>query len=203
LGLFLAVFLAPILRPRPWLLAVLTLPMMVAPAMMGLMYRLVLHEFVGPLPHYLLAWFGSTPAFLAPGRVFWTVSAIEILQWTPFALLLLHLAYEAIPGELREAAWMDGARGWEMFRRVELPLLAPTLGVALAIRLIDGVRVFDNIWVLVGSGAGGATTSLPIYVYTAFFRGGEIGRALAASVILAIASLVLLIGFWRLARGRA
>ena len=98
---------------------------------------------------------------------------------------------------------MDGARGWELFRRVELPLLAPTLGVALAIRLIDGVRVFDNIWVLVGAGAGGATTSLPIYVYTAFFRGGEIGRALAASVILAVASLVLLIAFWRLARRRA
>ena len=202
LGLFLAVFLSPILRRHSWLLAVLTLPMMVAPAMMGLMYRLVLHEFVGPLPHYLFAWFGSSPAFLAPRNVFWTVVVIEVLQWTPFALLLFHLAYESIPGEIREAARMDGAKGWWMFRRVELPMLLPTFGVALAIRFIDGVRVFDNIYVLVGSGAGGSTTSLPIYIYTAFFRGGDIGKALAASVLFAAASFVLLALAWRVIQRR-
>ncbi len=202
LGLFLAVFLAPILRPHPWLLSILTLPMMVAPAMMGLMYRLVLHEFVGPLPHYLFEWLGRSPAFLAPGNVFWTVVAIEVLQWTPFALLLFHLAYGAIPDEIREAARMDGARGWWMFRRVEFPLLLPTFGVALAIRFIDGVRVFDTIYVLTGSGAGGTTMSLPIYIYTAFFRGGDIGKALAASVLFAAASFVLLALAWRVIQRR-
>jgi multiple sugar transport system permease protein len=203
LGLFLAVFLSPLLRRRPWLLAILTLPMMVAPSMMGLMYRLVLHEFVGPLPHYLFAFFGRSPAFLAPGNVFWTVVVIEVLQWTPFALLLFHLAYESIPGEIREAARMDGAKGWWMFRRVEFPMLLPTFGVALAIRFIDGVRVFDNIYVLTGAGAGGSTTSLPIYIYTAFFRGGDIGKALAASVLFALASFLLLALAWRLAEWRA
>lgn len=202
LGLFLAVFLSPILRRHPWLLAVLTLPMMVAPAMMGLMYRLVLHEFVGPLPHYLFAWFGSSPAFLAPANVFWTVVAIEVLQWTPFALLLFHLAYESIPGEIREAGRMDGARGLWLFRRIEFPLLLPTFGVALAIRFIDGVRVFDNIYVLTGAGAGGTTMSLPIYIYTAFFRGGDIGKALAASVLFAAASFLLLALAWRVIQRR-
>jgi multiple sugar transport system permease protein len=202
LGLFLAVFLAPILGRHPWLLAVLTLPMMVAPAMMGLMYRLVLHEFVGPLPHYLFAWFGQSPAFLSPLNVFRTVVVIEVLQWTPFALLLFHLAYGAIPGEVREAARMDGAKGWWMFRRVEFPMLLPTFGVALAIRFIDGVRVFDNIYVLVGSGAGGTTMSLPIYIYTAFFRGGDIGKALAASVLFAAASFIILALAWRVIQRR-
>lgn len=202
LGLFLAVFLAPILQRRSWLLAILTLPMMVAPAMMGLMYRLVLHEFVGPVPHYLLDWFGQSPAFLSPGNVFWTVVVIEVLQWTPFTLLLFHLAYGSIPGEIREAARMDGAGGWWMFRRVELPLMLPTFGVALAIRFIDGVRVFDNIYVLTGAGAGGSTMSLPIYIYTSFFRGGEIGKALAASVLFALASFLILALAWRLAQGK-
>lgn len=197
LGLFLAVFLSPILRRHSWLLAILTLPMMVAPAMMGLMYRLVLHEFVGPLPHYLFAWFGSSPAFLGPANVFRTVVVIEVLQWTPFALLLFHLAYEAIPGEIREAARMDGAKGWRMFRKVEFPMLLPTFGVALAIRFIDGVRVFDIIYVLTGSGAGGSTMSLPIYIYTSFFKGGDIGKALAASVLFAAASFLLLALAWR------
>ncbi|EYD74966.1 Maltose/maltodextrin ABC transporter, permease protein MalF [Rubellimicrobium mesophilum DSM 19309] len=202
LGLFLAVFLAPILQRHAWLLAILTLPMMVAPAMMGLMYRLVLHEFVGPVPHYLLAWFGTSPAFLAPGNVFWTVVVIEVLQWTPFTLLLFHLAYGSISGEIREAARMDGAKGWWMFRRVEFPMMLPTFGVALAIRFIDGVRVFDNIYVLTGAGAGGSTMSLPIYIYTSFFRGGNIGAALAASVLFALASFLILALAWRFAQRR-
>ena len=203
LGLFLAVFLHPLLKARPWLLALLTLPMMIAPAMMGLMYRLVLHEFVGPLPHYLFAWFGSAPAFLSPAWAFWTIATIEVLQWTPFALLLFHLAYSSIPEELREAARMDGAHAGRVFRKVELPMLMPTVFVAAAIRLIDGIRVFDTIYVLTGAGAGGSTTSLPIYIYTSFFRGGSLGPALAASVLFAAVALGLLVLALRLAGRRA
>lgn len=203
LGLFLAVFLSPLLGARPWLLAVLTLPMMIAPAMMGLMYRLLLHEFVGPLPHYLFAWFGASPAFLSPAWAFWTVATVEVLQWTPFALLLFHLAYSSIPEEVREAARMDGARPWRLFRRVELPMLLPTVAVAAAIRLIDGIRAFDSIYVLVGAGAGGSTTTLPIYIYTAFFRGGALGPALAASVLFAAAAFLVLALALRAAGRRA
>ena len=66
LGLFLAVFLAPLMRARPWLIAVLMVPLMVAPAMVGLMYRLVLHEFVGPVPALRLrAGSAASPAFLS------------------------------------------------------------------------------------------------------------------------------------------
>ena len=97
IGLALAIYLAPLLRRHPWLLAILILPMVVAPAMMGLMYRLVLHEFIGPLPHYLFSLFGTSPGFLTAQNVFWTIAVIETLQWTPFALLLFHLAYEQIP----------------------------------------------------------------------------------------------------------
>ena len=200
LGLFLAVFLAPLLARRAWLLAPLMLPIMVAPALVGLMYRLVLHEFVGPVPHYLWSWFGNSPSFLGPDTVFTTLAVVEILQWTPFALLLFHLAYQSIPDELREAAALDGSRGWRLLRHVELPLMLPTLGVALFIRFIDGFRVFDNIYTLTGSGAGGSTTSLSIWIYLAFFKAGDIGRAVAASVLLfAVAYLLVVLG-GRLAR---
>lgn len=67
-------------------------------------------------------------------------------------------------------------------------MLMPTLALAAVIRLIDGIRVFDNIYVLVGAGPGGSTTSLPIYIYTSFFRGGSLGPALAASVLFALAA---------------
>lgn len=205
LGLFLAVFLAPLLRRHSWLMAVLMMPMIIAPAMMGLMYRLVLHEFVGPLPHYLFAWFGDSPAFLSPDWVFTTVFVIETLQWTPFTLLLFFMAYESIPGDMREAAAMDGARGWTLFTKIEMPLMMPVVWIALAIRFIDGFRVFDNIFVLTGSGAGGTTTSLSIYIYLSFFKSAEIGTALAASVVLFAAAFAVLFvaNRWLLARSVA
>ena len=182
------------------MVAVLIAPMIVAPAMMGLMYRLVLHEFAGPLPHYLYLWFGSSPAFLNAENVFVTVFTIEVLQWTPFAFLLFLTAYTAIPAEMREAASVDGTRPWRMFWRIEMPLMWPTLGIALFIRFIDGFRVFDNIFVLVGSGPGGSTMSMSIYIYEAFFRSGDIGRALAASILLFGSAFGLLVLVGRLAR---
>lgn len=191
-GLFLAIFLAPLFQKHSWLIAAMMLPLMVAPALVGLMYRLVLHEFVGPVPYYLFEWFGDSPAFLAPGTVFSTLVVVECLQWTPFAFLLFYVAYRAIPLDLREAAAMDGASETQRLRHIDLPLMLPTLGVALFIRFIDGARVFDNVYVLTGSGSGGSTQSLSIYIYDAFFKASQIGRAVAASVVLFIASLLLL-----------
>ena len=201
-GLFLAVFLSPLLRARSWTIAVLMMPLMVAPSLVGLMYRLVLHEFVGPVPHYAYLLFGTAPSFLSGGTVFWTLVVVEALQWTPFAFLLLHMAYSAIPRDLREAAVVDGATAVRLLRYIELPLMAPVIGIAFFIRFIDGFRVFDNIYTLVGSGPGGSTASLSIYIYEAFFRQGAIGRAVAASVMLFAAFFLLLWGLNRLAGRR-
>jgi multiple sugar transport system permease protein len=202
LGLFLAVYLAPLIRRHGWMVAILIVPMIVAPAMMGLMYRLVLHEFVGPVPHYMFAVFGWSPAFLSPANVFATVVAAETLQWTPFAFLLFLTAYQQVPADLREAAHVDGARPARVFWKIDLPLMLPTVFVALFIRFIDGFRVFDNIYTLVGAGPGGATTSMSIYIYETFLRRGEIGHAMAAAVLLFVASFLLFVVARRAALGR-
>ena len=194
LGLFLAIFLSPLIERRSWLLAILMLPLMVAPALVGLMYRLVLHEFVGPVPYYLWAYFGASLSFLGPGSAFWTLVVVETLQWTPFALLLFYMAYQAIPSEIAEASAMDGAKSHHRLWYIELPLMLPTIVVALLIRFIDGFRVFDNVYVLTGSGPGGSTASLSIYIYEAFFKQGAIGKAVAASVILFVVSFAVLYG---------
>ncbi len=202
LGLGLAIFLAPLIEKRSGLMAPLMLPLMVAPAMIGLMYRLVLHEFVGPVPYYLYQWFGNSPAFLDVGNAFWTLTVVETLQWTPFAFLLFYMAYQAISPEIRQAGSIDGATPLQVLRFIDLPLMAPTIVIAFFVRFIDGFRVFDNVYTLTGSGAGGSTTSLSIYIYQAFFKEGAIGKAVAASVILFIASFALLYGLNRLAARR-
>lgn len=201
-GLGLAIFLAPLLAKHNWLIAILMLPLMVAPSLVGLMYRLVLHEFVGPIPYYLWQWFGDSPSFLGANSSFWTLVTIESLQWTPFAFLLFHMAYLAIPEEIIEASQLDGASGFRRLVTIDLPLMMPTLVLALLIRFIDGFRVFDNIFVLTGSGPGGVTASLSIYIYETFFKFGEIGKAVAASVILFVASFLILFMLSRLAARR-
>jgi multiple sugar transport system permease protein len=192
LGLFLAIFLAPLFSAWPPLMAIMMLPMMVAPSLVGLMYRLILHEFVGPVPYYLTLWWGDFPSFLGHGNAFWTLLAVEVLQWTPFGLLILYSAYAAISPELREAAALDGANSWQRLAAIDLPLMLPTIGVCFFIRFIDSFRVFDNIYTLVGAGAGGATTSMSIYIYQAFFKVGDIGLAVAASMVLLAGSFSVL-----------
>jgi multiple sugar transport system permease protein len=203
IGLFLAIFLSPLIAKRSALMAPLMLPLMVAPAMVGLMYRLVLNEFAGPVPYYLYMIFGNSPAFLDADTAFWTLCVVEALQWTPFAFLLFYAAYQAIPEEARQAAQLDGASSWQMLTLIELPLMAPTIAVAVFIRFIDGFRVFDNVYTLVGAGPGGVTQSLSIYIYKAFFEQGTIGKAIAASILLFLTSFAVLAGLsWLAARRR-
>ncbi|MBV8567562.1 MAG: sugar ABC transporter permease [Methylobacteriaceae bacterium] len=202
LGLVLAIFLAPLLKAWPWLMAILMLPMMVAPALVGLMYRLILHEFAGVVPYYLYLFFGDSPSFLGAQNAFWTLVVVETLQWTPFALLILYSAYAAIPLEVREAAAIDGAGAWATLRRIELPWMGPTVLVVAFIRFIDSFRVFDNVYVLTGSGAGGNTTTVSIYIYLAFFKQDDIGLAVAASIVLLVLSFLVLAGVLRLTERR-
>ncbi len=192
LALALAIFLAPLLARFPWLMAPLLLPMMVAPALVGLMYRLVLHEFVGAVPYYFVLLTGDSPSFLGPHTAFWTLVTIETLQWTPFALLILYTAYQSIPPEIREAAAIDGTNVAQLLRYVELPLMRPTILAVAFIRFIDSFRVFDNVYTLTGAGAGGDTTTISIYIYEAFFRRNDIGVAVAASMILLAVAFVML-----------
>jgi multiple sugar transport system permease protein len=192
LALALAIFLAPLLARLPWLMAPLLLPMMVAPALVGLMYRLVLHEFVGAVPYYFVLLTGDSPSFLGPDNVFRTLVTIETLQWTPFALLILYTAYQSIPADVREAAALDGPGPLQMLRYIELPLMLPTILAVGFIRFIDSFRVFDNVYTLTGAGAGGDTTTISIYIYEAFFRRNDIGVAVAASKILLAVAFAML-----------
>ncbi len=203
LALALAVFLAPLLAARPWLIAPLMLPLMVAPALVGLMYRLVLHEFVGAVPYYFVLFTGDSPSFLGPDTAFRTLVVIETLQWTPFALLILYTAYQAIPAEVREAAALDGPGPLQMLRHIELPLMRPAILAVGFIRFIDSFRVFDNVYTLTGSGAGGDTTTISIYIYEAFFRRNDIGVAVAASMVLLAVAFAMLTVVLRWSERRA
>jgi multiple sugar transport system permease protein len=183
LGLALVFVLHPLLVKRPWLTAFLVLPMMVSPAF---------------IPAYLeiLGW---PINFMGRSNVYYTVIGIEILQWTPFAFLILLTARQTIPSELEEAAAVDGAIGVRLNALVILPNMVPTIIIVGFIRFIDSFRVFDHIYVLTGGGPGNQTTSISIYIYKLFFNQNVLGEAVAVSIMLLVASLTLLFAGLKLA----
>ena len=191
LALFMVFTLHPLLLRKPWLTAILMLPIMVSPALMGVMYRLILNEFTGIIPGYLNM-FGFHVTLMSRSMIQYTVIAIEVLQWTPFAFLILLTARQSLPYELEEAAAVDGAMGIKFNFRVVLPMITPAIIIVTFIRFIDSFRVFDHIFVLTGGGPGSRTTSISIYIYKLFFQRSELGEAVALSFILLVISLTLL-----------
>ena len=197
-ALMLVFVLHPILTRRPWLTGILMLPMMVSPALMGVMYRLILNEFTGIVPAYLTI-IGLPINLLGRTWIYETVIAIEVLQWTPFAFLILLTARQTVAGELEEAAAVDGATGFKFGTWIVMPLIMPSIIIVAFIRFIDSFRVFDHIFVLTGGGPGNQTTSISIYIYKMFFTQSDVGQAVAVSVMLLVASLALLYSALKLA----
>jgi multiple sugar transport system permease protein len=132
--------------------------------------------------------------FLAkPDLAIWAMIGAEIWKTTPFMALLLLAGLQLIPGDIYEAASIDGANAWQQFWRITLPMLKPTILVALLFRTIDAVRMFDLPRVLTNGGPGNSTKTLVLYNYETLFTVFNFGygSALAVSTFL----LVLLISF--------
>ncbi len=120
-----------------------------------------------------------------------TLIFINSWRWFPFVMLLILAALTRIPRELHEAGQMDGAGAWSRFRRITWPLLQPTLGVLAVVGTLLSFNVFDIIWLITAGGPSAGTQTLPLMIYETAFRGYELSRAAALSVLTSI----LLMGF--------
>jgi multiple sugar transport system permease protein len=165
------------------LFTILLLPIMIAPALMGLMFRLALNGDTGLIPG-LLRHFGLDISLFDPHAVTTLLVVLEVLQWTPFTFLIVYSGLQSLPAELFEAAWLDGSTKLQAIRYITLPLMGPTLFAAGFLRGVDALRTFDVIYVLTGGGPGTITTSLSIYVYKMAFISGSFGVAQAAAVLI-------------------
>jgi len=123
-----------------------------------------------------------------PEVTIWAMVGAEIWKTTPFMALLLLAGLQLIPPELYEAAALDGASRWQAFWRVTLPLLRPTILVALLFRTIDAVRMFDLPRVLTNGGPGKSTETVVLYTYNTFFTSlnSGYGSTLAVMIFLIV-----------------
>lgn len=130
--------------------------------------------------NYLLGekmnWLGS-PFLALNAAVF-----MDVWKTTPFVVLLLMAGLQAIPQDLEQAARVDGASGWTIFRKITMPLLKPVILIVLIFRTLDAFRVFDAIYVLTGGGPANTTETLSIYAYKILFQTLQFGYGSAVSM---------------------
>lgn len=182
----------------------LVLPVMVSPMVTALIFRMLYHEKYGAI-NALLSYAGlpRDTAWLAD-RTLATVAVIltDTWQWTPLMMMILLAGLQSISPELIEAAKVDGANRLQVFRHVTLPLLRLPILVALLIRFIDVIKMFDSVFILTKGGPGSTTETVSMYIYLAGFRYSRMGYASALSYLLLIFTSILSTLFVRVTGGK-
>lgn len=164
------------------------LPIMVAPALLGVMFRLLLNGDIGAVPA-VLDQLGMSVSLFSPGSIVPLLMVLDVIQWTPFTFLIIYAGLQSFPHDLLEASSVDGAGHTRTLWNVVIPVLKPILFAAFFLRAIDAIRTFDVIYVLTAGGPGTSTTTLSIYIYKAAFESGDFGKAAAAAVIVLLCLL--------------
>lgn len=183
--------------------SMLLAPMFITPIAVGLTFRFLLNDQLGAIPAMLDA-IGIEYDFFGPGRALFTLAFIDVWQWTPFMVLLLLAGLESIPKEPLDAARLDGASGLYVLRRVTLPLLAPVLVVAILLRCLDAMKVFEYVFATTRGGPGTETETLQYFIYQTgiqFFRLGSASSM--AFIVLVVVLAVIVIAFRRMERTKS
>ena len=191
LGLALALLCAREVRFIQRIRTTLILPMIVTPVVVGIVFRLIYASDVGLLASFAHALGIDPPQILSNGTgAFWGLVFLDVWEWTPLLFLILLAGIQSMPVEPFEAARVDGAGAWRTFVDHTLPLLRPTILVAVTLRAIDALTTFDQVYVLTRGGPGTSTQLISIYGYQTFFQFQQTGYAAAMLFMVALVVLV-------------
>jgi multiple sugar transport system permease protein len=192
LGVWAAVCFASRFRLRGVARTLFVLPMMATPVAIALVWTMMFHPQLGVL-NYLLTSVGLPPSSWVydSSTVIPTLVMVETWQWTPLVMLIVLGGIASLPQDPYEAAILDGASAWQMFRHITLPLVWPFIIVAAVIRLIDALKTFDTIYVITLGGPGTSSETLNILLYQTAFAYYDLGYGSAIVVVFFL--LILLI----------
>jgi multiple sugar transport system permease protein len=204
LGFVVAMALFEINRGRRMANSLILLPMVIAPVIASLLWRYMLDPGFGTLSQVLryagigggIDWFGSDSRALA-GLVI-----VDVWQWTPFVILILHSGMLSVPQELFEAARVDGASRPQIAQAVIIPALQPLILLVLLFRTMDTYRIFDTVFVLTKGGPGLSTETIGLYTYQTGFSYFDMGYAMALSTFILVTVVAISAFYVRLLRRR-
>lgn len=168
--------------------ALLLLPLVTAPVLVGVAWKLLLAPVGGGLAGIFdaVGLTGFNPLGSGVGALA-VLMLIHIWQWTPFAVLMAFAALGVVPSELLESARVDGAGSWRTFTTVTWPAISPTLWAVAVLELVIGFKVFDSIVVITAGGPGFSTALSPFVIYQTGLRGSfDMGTAAAQTLVFAL-----------------
>ncbi|PWR06522.1 ABC transporter permease [Micromonospora acroterricola] len=202
LGMAVALLLWRPFRGQKWVRVAILMPLVATPVAVGMMWRLIFDPNIG-LANQALGWVGIGPQPWLAGQhsALPTTIFIDVWQWTPMVVLILLAGLTSLSDEPQEAARIDGASAWQRFRHVTLPLVMPTVIVAILLRGIDALKTFDILYATKGRGGGSfhEVETLNVYAYGLSFDYNEYG---ISSTVLIIFFLIIIGSMWALTSRR-
>ena len=197
LGIALAIVLHQSLKGSRFFRSVLIVPMLLTPVAVGLIFRFMFDTDIGII-NWAISQFGAEGVNWLGSRNTALLAVIIVDSWqsVPFVMLLMLAALAGIPTSIYEAATVDGANKIQIFFRITLPLIVPTLLVLTMIKIMDFLKLFDTLFILTRGGPGNETTTLGLWTYKTGFIFLEMSRAAALGVIIVILTMPVYI-LWR------
>jgi multiple sugar transport system permease protein len=180
---------------------VFVLPIMIAPVVVGVVWRYLYDPSFGFI-NFFLKLLGLSPQAWLSEKSLALVAIIvtQIWQWTPFVFLLLLAGLQGIDRELLEAAEIDGAGYWQNLFFIKLPLIKSIIAVAAVMRLIDAFRGLVVVYTMTFGGPGMATQTLALHLYKTAFISQRLGLASTVAVVLLLIIMILTLFLLKLMR---
>ncbi|GGO36196.1 carbohydrate ABC transporter permease [Deinococcus humi] len=182
-------------------------PVVATPVAISLIFVTMMNPQTGVLNHFLTSvGLNAQQWIYAEKSVLPALILVDTWQWTPFVMLIALAGLATLPTEPYEAAKIDGANAWQTFWGITLPMLMPSLFVALLFRAIDTLKLFDTIYAMTQGGPGTASETINLYLYTLsfnYFRMGYASSMVIALLVLVLGITLLLIRARKLAEDRS
>lgn len=183
---------------RGMLRGMFLLPMMATPVAISLVWTMMFHPQQGVL-NYLLSLLGIPPSewVYSSALAIPCLVMVDVWQWSPLVMLIVLGGLASLPTDPVEAARLEGASSWQIFRHITFPMVLPFIMVAAVVRLIDALKTFDTIYVITQGGPGTSSETINLYLYLQAFSFYQIGKASAVVVVFFVLVVALsLMLFW-------
>lgn len=197
LGLGLAMLFVQKFPGRPIFYSIMLTPMMIVPAVTGLMFFLLfqgtgpINDMLGLPPNY--SWLQDI------NRSMITIIIADVWQWTPLMFLILLAGILGVPEDQLRMASILGAGKWTSFVRIVLPKMKTVMIIALVIRIVESFKIFDTVFIMTRGGPGVATETISLYIYKMTFADLEWSYVAAMGLFILVAlSLLAVLGMWQM-----
>jgi raffinose/stachyose/melibiose transport system permease protein len=202
LGMALALLLTSHIIARGYLRSVIFFPVLVSTIGVGLTFTVLMNTERGLINQALGALGADGPGWLTnPSLALFSIALVDVWKGVGLATVIYIAGLVSIPGEYYEAAAVDGAGRWEVFRNIMLPLARPATATVITLSLIGGLRSFDLIWAMTKGGPGFASDVIASVIFKQY-QAGFYGLSTAGSVVLFLTVTVIVVPLtWWLNRG--